>query len=399
MHGAGGTQQTERVAWWRRALSVDPALPQALGIVVGLRVGLGIVAAVTLTLIPSNSVGGDWLDLQLPTDAPAYALLAPWERWDALWYHHLALSGYHTASDAAFFPLYPTLIRGLASLLGNAYLLSGLVISTIAYLVALVLLHRLVRMERDAATADRTLLYLALAPTAFFLLAPYTEALFLALTVATFLALRRRTWVAAGGLAALAALTRPTGILIVAPLLVAFVRDVRERRRKGARALAVGHVTLLLPLAALAAWLLYTTTVLHIKGGPAAAYAPWTNGYAAPWTVLTDSWNSITAGHHVEEAFNLGAIAVLVAAIAVMWRRLPGEYTAYSLVLLPVLLTREVFFTPLASAARYVVVVFPVFVVLAMAGRRLWLHRAVVAVSAPLMAMLFIAYVRFSFVG
>src|SRR5205823_1764407 len=113
-------------------------------------------------------------------------------------YHHLALDGYHTASDAAFFPLYPTLIRGGAALLGGAYLLSGLLISTVAYVVALVLLHRLVRTDVDDAAAGRTLLYIALAPTAFFFLASYTEALFLALSVATFLALRRRAWLAAG---------------------------------------------------------------------------------------------------------------------------------------------------------------------------------------------------------
>src|SRR5438874_7753063 len=101
-----------RVAGWRQNLRLDPSLPQVLAIVVGLRLALGAVAWLSLKLFPPTSVGGDWLQLRLPESSSLWPFIGPWERWDALWYHHLAASGYHTPSDAAFFPLYPLLIRG-----------------------------------------------------------------------------------------------------------------------------------------------------------------------------------------------------------------------------------------------------------------------------------------------
>jgi Gpi18-like mannosyltransferase len=77
----------------------------------------------------------------------------PWvntlSRWHAGWYVEIDRDGYHyepaMPSNAAFFPLYPLLIRATHALLflpDNDYwwLLSGIVVSNIALLVALWLL-------------------------------------------------------------------------------------------------------------------------------------------------------------------------------------------------------------------------------------------------------------------
>ena len=84
---------------------------------------------------------------------------------------------------AAFWPLYPLLV-GLGHLLsGWSVQLVGVVLSHLAFLPALVLLHRLVRLDFGAAAAGRTVWLVALFPTAFFFSAVYTESLFLFLTV------------------------------------------------------------------------------------------------------------------------------------------------------------------------------------------------------------------------
>ncbi len=85
------------------------------------------------------------------TGALADALLQPLARWDAVWYLRIADSGY-AGSDAraAFFPLYPLLVRGLATPFGaapGALLAAAYVVSLGAFLVALTLLHRLVALE------------------------------------------------------------------------------------------------------------------------------------------------------------------------------------------------------------------------------------------------------------
>ena len=78
-------------------------------------------------------------------------LLTPLARWDAVWYLRIASSGYGDSDvRAAFFPLYPGLARGLAELAGGSHgalLISAYLVSLAAFLGALVLLYRLVALE------------------------------------------------------------------------------------------------------------------------------------------------------------------------------------------------------------------------------------------------------------
>jgi Gpi18-like mannosyltransferase len=93
-----------------------------------------------------------------------------------------------------------------------------MVVSSLACFVAFVYLLKLVSLEFGEESAKRTLLYLAVYPMSFFLLAVYTESLFLAFTVAAFYHARRGQWTFAGAAAFLAALTRVNGILLVLPI-------------------------------------------------------------------------------------------------------------------------------------------------------------------------------------
>ena len=121
------------------------------------------------------------------THALADPLLSPLARWDAVWYLRIADSGYGGShARAAFFPLYPLLVRGLATPFGGseaALLAAGYLVALAAFLGALVLLHRLVSLELGRPLARPTLLLLAVFPAAVFFGAPYAESLFLALAV------------------------------------------------------------------------------------------------------------------------------------------------------------------------------------------------------------------------
>jgi 4-amino-4-deoxy-L-arabinose transferase-like glycosyltransferase len=64
--------------------------------------------------------------------------------------------------------------------------LGQLAVTTIACVVAFVLLYRLTRMDLGRRAAIVAVLLVALSPVGFFLLAPYTEALYLATTLAAF---------------------------------------------------------------------------------------------------------------------------------------------------------------------------------------------------------------------
>lgn len=97
-------------------------------------------------------------------------LLEVWQRWDTLHYQAIAERGYDAFGSALFVPpLYPILIRGVSNILGSGSLLAGVIISNIAYILALSALYNLTIYELgDHKNAKRTLIYLAFFPTAFF---------------------------------------------------------------------------------------------------------------------------------------------------------------------------------------------------------------------------------------
>ncbi|HEX6382326.1 MAG TPA: mannosyltransferase family protein, partial [Acidimicrobiia bacterium] len=197
-----------------------------LAVFLSVRVALSVLALLAVALLPHSSAIGEAAGIPVPVNVPGWPaptitpgwhnLITAWERFDALWFLRIATAGY-TPGDgsAAFFPLYPMLIRVLSPVLGGHPLAAGLLISNAAFLGALVVLYFLSSSEFDEQVARRTILYLTIFPSAYFFLAPYSESLFLLLVVSSLWAARRGKWWLAGVAGALAAATRNVGVLLV----------------------------------------------------------------------------------------------------------------------------------------------------------------------------------------
>jgi len=160
-------------------------------------------------------------------DLTPHALLALWLRFDATAYLHIVDWGYAFPNQAAFFPLYPLLIAAVRLILGPSHeLLGAMLISNLGTLAAFVGLAKLAVDEgHDARETRGAVLALAAYPLAFFLGAAYTEGPFIALAVWGLWAMRRGHWYRAAACVFLAALARPTGLILVAPLLCEFGRQ------------------------------------------------------------------------------------------------------------------------------------------------------------------------------
>jgi hypothetical protein len=175
----------------------------------------------------------------------AGALAARLSQWDAAHYLQIVDQGY-TGDNFAFFPVFPALIQLTSSLLHLPPLAVALVLSNGAFLIALGLLHRLSHQCQGHAIARSVVLLSCFNPMSIFYAIPYTESFYLLFTCqALFDLLRPR--LNAPGIAlfgALSAATRPTGLVIVPAILVAYGR----RRR-----LATGLGVALLALAGLGA--------------------------------------------------------------------------------------------------------------------------------------------------
>ena len=166
----------------------------------------------------------------LPTDR--------WYRWDALWYMRVATDGYRTVAYAnhhlnlAFFPLYPLLLHVWFGIWPWSRVVAAMLVANLCSVAATYYLYRLVRLEYGGEWAARVTWLLALFPTSLFLFTAYSEGLFLLCLVACFYYLRLQRWWWAALWGALGTLTRPLGIIVVAPYLICWYQAYGPHLRR-----------------------------------------------------------------------------------------------------------------------------------------------------------------------
>ncbi len=328
-------------------------------------------------------------------------LLEPWQRFDALRYLRLAREGYAHDEDSVFPPLYPLLIRALGSLWGGsnvALLAAGLLISNLAALGLLILLYWVTMAEFGEAQATRTLVYLTLFPTGFFLFAPYTEALFMLLALGSLWAGRNGRFWLAGGLGLLAALTRLTGWVLVIPLLYEWGRQNRIacsllRNQPPLRTTHYALRTITLPKLTdlLTTFLPAAGLLLFLGWRWWVGLPPINEMYTQYWYQTTGVPGSdvVTAVHtlffggearaneYLALALDFGVLLLLVGTTAVALRHLPRSYALYAALLLLFMLLPTSEVKPLYSFSRYALAFFPTFWLLTHWGQNPWINRLI----------------------
>ncbi len=372
-----------------------------LGVFAAVRVALTLVAALGTALLPHlDPVGVPGWPAPEPT-AGVHNFVTAWERFDALWFLRIADGGYVDGDgSAAFFPLYPLLIRGLSPVLGGHPLAAALLISNAAFLGALITLYLLTAPEWGERVARRSVLYLAVFPTALFFLAPYSESPFLFLALLSFWAARRGRWEVAGVAGALAAATRSIGIVLAAALLVEGIHQWREGRpgspaRPAVWALMVGSGTGL--------YLAYWGVVSGDWLAPFHQQAGWQREFELPWATLWAGtreafrWiGQYPGGYHLLDW--LLVIPALVAAGWVALRARPG-YTVYTWGALLVPLSYVFADRPFMSLPRFLLVAFPlVWAAAVWAERRRGVHEALLGLSAMGLGVMLVLFANWYFV-
>lgn len=157
-------------------------------------------------------------------------------RWDSEWYKIIAAEGYKYDGDpglkqtVVFYPLYSALCRLVSEVLGIDLVDAMLLVANLAAATAIVLLFKLVREHFGDRNALATVAMISFFPSSVFLSAGYTESLALLLMVSFFLAIAREQFLAAAVLAGLAVATRSSGIVLAAVLLWELWRCRSPRR-------------------------------------------------------------------------------------------------------------------------------------------------------------------------
>ncbi|MBO0836618.1 MAG: hypothetical protein J2P28_14075 [Actinobacteria bacterium] len=390
-----------------------PALRYCGGVYLVIRVALFLLSAAAWGLAtehPSVTPFGTY-----PTITNGWHnIITGWNKQDANWFLEIARDGYSdTNGSAAFYPAYPLLIRIVGFLFLGHQLPAAYVVSNGALVAALVILYRLTEREFGTDFARRSVLYLAVFPTAFFLFDTYSEALFLLAAVGAFYLARSGRWGWAGLTAVVAALTRSMGVVVALALAVEAVHQAIEERRGQvaapdrtgllARTALFPRTSLFprtalrlgasaLPLAAILGYLLFWQLRYHDWSRPLRLEKVfWERQFSMPWATLwhglTDAVSQGPVGNDAWWTldFVLVAAAVLLGIwVAVRTRPIYAVYTWASIL---VFLSEAVPGRPLASDPRYLVTLFPLMWPLAFIGRRPQVHEAIVGLSAASMGI------------
>ncbi len=334
-----------------------------------------------------------------PKTLPISTLWHAWYRWDSCLYTAIASNGYDAAWRTAFFPLFPLLERGVAFLTHDPFI-AGLIISNLAGLGMLVVLYRLVQEDFNPEWAFRTVLYFSVFPTAFFFAAAYNESLFLLLTLLSFYHMRRGNWWLAGLFGLLASLTRSAGLVLFLPYCYEYLRQ-HQFSLKNIRFDSLSSLGI---PAGLAIFALYCYYKFHDPLSFSHAQVVWQHHLHAPWRGLINSFMVILNRHvlsfdSIHNVIDLSAclfiLALLVLCFVGPWK-FPRAYRVYGLYAVLIYIFFLLFITngsaPLASYSRYMLEIFPAFIVLAALGKKQWFNLYYLVLSVSLLSFMLLQF-------
>ncbi|MEU7721428.1 hypothetical protein [Streptomyces tibetensis] len=339
----------------------------------------------------------------------AWDVLASWDGW---WYQQIAAHGYDPAltpvpgatglitlegNSAAFFPLYPTLMRVVSECTGLGLYGAGMTVSVIASFAAALgiytVTHRLGGHRAGLVAAGLWAVW----PGSGTEWSGYSESLYTALAAWACHAVMTRRWLTAGLLTCAAGLCRPTAVALVAALAVAAVLSLRRREGGVRRPLAAVAIAPL-GLFGYLGWVNYRMG--DINGYSKLQDGAWAHKF--DWGVHTfDVLTSIPVGHFdyrfampFEDVIGV-CVVLMVPVLTVLLTRLrpPAVLVVHTVLSYLMVMTTQQYF---GNVSRYLLPLFPLFVPLALAMRRLrWPSLAAVLGTAALASGSYAGYVLF----
>ena len=347
--------------------------------------------------------------------SPENSLLSSSARWDSQWYGWIIDYGYWLRpgmrSNVAFFPLFPLLVETVSSFFRLNVILTSFVLSNLAFWGSLVFLFKLSYSEfNDRPTARRTILYLAIFPSSFFLSSMYTESLYLLLSVAAIFFARRKFWIWATLMGVLASATRVIGIFLWVFVMWEWLKingwpinsfqklsSWTKFRNKLSKKWGEILIIALIP-----SGLLSYMYFLHVNFGDAFAFISvqkaWGRENIGPISVIFEDFiRMFSEGlnkHNTLALLNEITIFGAFGLVAGIWKKLGLGYGLYGLILilLPLISSSQ-------SMLRYALVCFPAFMMLGKLGEKKSFDRTLMIVFGSLLGILTIAFANWIFIA
>lgn len=292
--------------------------------------------------------------------------------WDAGHYLFLAENGYPNGvtQSTAFYPLYPFLIKSVGFLfLGNT-LAAGLLISNLCSLLAIVYFYLLVKKMYNNTIAFTASLFMLSFVTFFYTSLVYSEGLFLLLVIAFFYYMYEKKYYPGLFLSVLIPLTRPTGILVAVPLCGYLVLDIWNSKK------VKDPKTCILLLGFITGFLLYLGIMNYFTGSFFSGfdaeniYFPHNslNNLLQPVSWFQNNFLNIqySFNGYTTSILNRIFFGFFLILLYFIYKYLDTTLFLYSLALGLIPALSDSFM----SYIRFILVIFPIFIVLALRFRK-----------------------------
>jgi len=326
-------------------------------------------------------------------------LLWSWANFDGVHYLLIAQKGYIAQGTQAFFPLYPLLIRFLNLFFRN-FLISGLIISHLSFFFASLLFYKLIFIDYSKKIAKATITFLLLFPTSFFFAAYYTESLFFLLLTSFYYFLRRDNFFKASFIAFFATMTKLIGIFLTPVLFFYFYKKYKIKPKMKNREFLKKIIFSFFPILALLGYMFYLN---KNYGDPLFfihAQATWGASRSVDKLILLYQvfyrYFKMIFTFNLDKFFYftlfLEFFSGLIFLILLIWVYFKKINKIYLLFAVPAYFL-PTFTGTFSSMPRYVLVLFPCFIVLGTI-QQLFFKRLLYLISFILLAISTILFTR-----
>lgn len=282
-----------------------------------------------------------------------------WTFWDSNWYLAIARDWYQQSGETSvaivFYPLYPLLIK-FASFFVNDLPLSALLVSFLFTIIASILLFEITLLDFNKKIATKAVFFMNIFPTSYFLQAIYTESLFLSVSLLCFFLLRKGGLFAAGLIGTLATLTRINGLFLL-PIFFIENQDKSITKKIFSSILAGSGFLFYLAFNFFTFGNFFQFTEI-LKGY-------WFKHIDWPWNGISGAIDLLSfyeGDYFFAYSFELPTILLSFAVGIFAFLRIRKSYGVYVLIN-AILFTSTSF---ILSTPRYALVLFPIFIALAM---------------------------------
>lgn len=282
-------------------------------------------------------------------------------RWDAHWYTYIVDYGY-SAQSIVFFPAIIVLIK-IMTYTGINSAISGLVVSNVFSLLSFWIMAKVVRLDAPEFITRKALLAYSVFPTAFFLNSIYTEPVFITFSLACIYSARQKRWWMAAIFAALAVLSRNIGIVLLIFLGLELLKSSEAARFKPA---------LILPPAALTGFMLYNYWLTGSFIAFLNSQSLWGREFGLPPVniynnikIIINTWPITQPGIILDLIMVCLTLTGLIILTFNQNYNMRRSYLVlgWLWLLIPLFSTAPAF--PLYSLARFILVIFPMYLFLA----------------------------------